>query len=70
MVGENEEIRLCRKGGLHIGGQGFTSGVEHVDVVDGYQISNLLPVTARYVTDAGMEVEPSVARAVGIRAAE
>ena len=68
MAGSNRLVHagasLHKKGGFHIGGEGFTSGVEHLDVVDGYLLSNLLPVTARWVMDAGMEVEPSILEAI------
>ncbi len=57
---------LHRKGGYRIGGEGFGTEVQRFDVVDGYEMHNLLPVTARWVMDAGMEVEPSIRCAIGM----
>ena len=68
MAGANRLVHagasLHKKDGFHIGGEGFTSGIERIEVVDGYELSNLLPVTARWVMDAGMEVEPSILQVI------
>ncbi|MCK4736384.1 MAG: hypothetical protein KAT65_28280, partial [Methanophagales archaeon] len=55
---------LHEKGGFSIGGQWVGTGVEHIAVGNGYEIMNILPIIARYILDAGMEVEPTVLKAV------
>lgn len=68
MAGANRMVHagasLHEKGGFSIGGQWVGTGVEHINVGNGYEIMNILPVTARYILDAGMEVEPTVGNAV------
>lgn len=68
MAGANRMVHagasLHEKGGFSIGGQWVGTGVERIDVGNGYEIMNILPVTARYILDARMEVEPTVLRAV------
>ena len=68
MAGANRMVHagasLHEKGGFSIGGQWVSTGTEHIDVGNGYEIMNILPVTARYILDAGMEVEPTVQKAV------
>ena len=51
-----------KKGGWRIGALGFKD-FESREVVDGFVLDNLLPITARWAVEAGMEVEPGVARA-------
>jgi len=69
MAGANRMVHagasLHEKGGFSIGGQWVSTGAEHIDVGNGYEVMNILPVTARYIMDAGMEVEPTVQKAVG-----
>jgi len=51
-----------KKGGWRIGAQGFRS-FESREVVDGFVMDNLLPITAQWAVEAGMDVEPGVRRA-------
>jgi biotin synthase-like enzyme len=51
-----------KKGGYRIGAQGFRS-FESREVVDGFVMDNLLPITAQWAVEAGMDVEPGVRRA-------
>lgn len=68
MAGANRMVHagasLHEKGGFSIGGQWVGTGIEHINVGNGYEIMNILPITARYILDAGMEVEPTVLKAV------
>jgi len=52
------------------GGAGMSSGIEHIEVCDGYVVSNMLPITARWVMASGMEVEPSVREALMVSGAK
>lgn len=56
-----------KKGGYRIGAEGFRL-FQTQEVVAGYMLDNLLPITGRWVLDAGMALEPSVAKANAIRA--
>jgi len=64
MAGANRMVHAGasyhKKGGFSIGGNWIHPGVEHIDLGDGFEITNLLPVTYQYIESAGMEVEPSV----------
>ena len=68
MAGANRMVHagasLHEKGGFSIGGQWVSTGAEHIDVGNGYEVMSILPVTARYIMDAGMEVEPTIQKAV------
>jgi biotin synthase len=51
-----------KKDGYRIGAQGFRS-FESREVVDGFVMDNLLPITAQWAVEAGMDVEPGVRQA-------
>lgn len=40
------------------------SGAEHLEVGDGYEIINFLPISTRYIRNAGMDLEPSILKAL------
>jgi biotin synthase len=52
-----------KKGGFAIGGNWIHPGMEHIDLGDGFEISNILPITSKYIEGAGMIVEPSIKEA-------
>jgi hypothetical protein len=52
-----------KKGGFAIGGNWIHPGMEHIDLGDGFEISNILPITSKYIESAGMIVEPSIKEA-------
>jgi biotin synthase len=68
MAGANRMVHagasLHEKGGFSISGHWVGTGVEHIEAGNGYEIMNILPITARYIRDAGMDVEPTVMKAV------
>ncbi len=51
-----------KKGGYQIGAQGFRS-FESREVVEGFVMDNLLPITAQWAVEAGMDVEPGIRQA-------
>ena len=53
-----------KKSGFSIGAQGFPGKVEEKEVIDGYVMTNLLPITARWIMDSGMDVEPLIREAI------
>jgi biotin synthase len=67
MAGANRMVHAGasyhKKGGFAIAGNWIHPGVEHIDMGESFEISNLLPVTYRYIESAGMEVEPTVKEA-------
>ena len=71
-AGANRQIHggvsVHRKGERLIGagGAGMNSGIEDIEICDGYVVSNMLPVTARWVIASGMDVEPSVRKALSL----
>ena len=68
MAGANRMVHagasLHKKGGFSISGEWVGPGVERIDVGEDYEIINILPITTRYILDAGMEVEPTILKAV------
>ncbi|HOI69140.1 MAG: 3-methylornithine synthase [Methanosaeta sp. PtaB.Bin087] len=68
MAGANRMVHAGasyhKKGGFSIAGTWVHPGVDHIDLGEGFEITNLLPVTSRQIEGAGMEVEPSVKKAV------
>ena len=69
-AGANRQIHggvsVHRKGDKLIGGggAGMASGIECTEVRNKYVVSNMLPITARWVMSSGMQVEPSIRRAL------
>jgi biotin synthase len=67
MAGANRMVHAGasyhKKGGFAIGGNWIHPGVEHIDLGGGFEITNMLPVTSRYIERTGMNVEPSVKEA-------
>lgn len=49
------------------GGAGMASGIQHIEVCDGIVVSNMLPVTARWVMASGMQVTPSIQKFLSLR---
>ena len=68
MAGANRMVHagasLHKKGGFSIGGRWVGTDVEHIDIGNDYEIMNILPIIAQYILDAGMELEPTVLKAV------
>lgn len=54
---------LNRKGHSRFASLWPLSGAERLEAGDGYEILNFLPVSTRYVRDAGMDIEPSILKA-------
>ncbi|VVB72375.1 FO synthase subunit 1 [uncultured archaeon] len=64
MAGANRMVHAGasyhKRGGFSIGGNWVHPGIEHIDLGEGFEISSLLPITSRYIENAGMSVEPSI----------
>jgi hypothetical protein len=55
---------LNKKGRCRFGSLWSLSGIEHLEVGDGYEIINFLPISTRYIRNAGMDIESSILKAV------